>query len=243
MLLKNSLYFILIVISVLSIPILIYSIKNKNKNNSKSIKIISIFYIIYLIVGVVVLPHILCLDIGFEILFLAFLALIAIISYIISIIICSKKIKKNNEIIALSKKTLLFVLLLIILPVLLLLGNLLKEYYLIMNSDLVLVYHSSGNGGLGDSKEFAYAINENYCKEISLGIEVGDYTLKEYLPKKAKKIDNIKDISNSSNYNVHFDTNERYIFVYKNGQLIHQEELNSNYCNIDFDGAFYINNN
>ena len=104
MLLKNCIYFILIVISLLSIPILIYSIKNKNKNNSKSIKIIIIFYIIYLILGIVVMPNVLCLDTGLEILFLAFIALIAIINYIISIIICSKRIKRNNETSSLSKK-------------------------------------------------------------------------------------------------------------------------------------------
>ena len=106
MLLKNCIYFILIVISLLSIPILIYSIKNKN--NSKSIKIIIIFYIIYLILGIVVIPDILCLDIGIEFLLIEFVALLAIIIYLISTIICSKKIKKSNEIFSLSKKTIVF---------------------------------------------------------------------------------------------------------------------------------------
>ncbi len=243
MLLKNCIYFILIVISLLSIPILIYSIKNKNKNNSKSIKIIIIFYIIYLILGAVVIPDILCLDIGLEFLLIEFVVLIAIIIYLISTIICSKKIKKSNEIFSLSKKTIVFTLLLIILPILLFLGSFIKEYYLIMNSDLVLVYNSSGNGGFGNSTEFAYAINEKYCEEISLGIGNGDYSLVEYLPKKAKKIDNIKDISNLGNYDIHFDSNDKYISVYKNGKLIHKEQLNSSYFNIDFDGGFYINNN
>lgn len=94
MLLKNCIYFILIVISLLSIPILIYSIKNENKNNSKSIKIIIIFYIIYLILGIVVIPDVLCLDIGLEFLLIEFVALLAIIIYLISTIICSKKLKK-----------------------------------------------------------------------------------------------------------------------------------------------------
>ena len=243
MLLKTCIYFILIVISLLSIPILIYSIKNKNKNNSKSIKIIIIFYIIYLILGTVVIPDILCLDVGLEFLLIEFVALIAIIIYIISTIICSKRIKKSNEIFSLSKKTIVFTLLLIILPILLFLGSFIKEYYLIINSDLVLVYNSRGNGGFGDSKNFAYAINEKYCEEISLGIGVGDYSLVEYLPKKAKKIDNIKDISNLGNYDISFSNNDKYISVYKNGKLIHEEQLNSSYFNIDFDGGFYINNN
>ncbi len=241
MLLKSCIYFILIVISLLSIPILIYSIKNKKQNNSKGIKTIIFFYIIYLILGIVVIPNIFCLDTGLEILVLDFLVLIAIINYIISIIICSKKIKQSNEKFSLSKKKLVFILLLIILPILLVFSSFIKEYYLIMNSDLILVYNSQGNGGFGDSKEFAYAINERYCEEISLGIGVEDYSLVKYLPKKAKKIENIEDISNLSNYNIHFSNNDKYISVYKNGKIIHKEQLNSIYFNIDFDGGFCIN--
>ena len=107
-----------------------------------------------------------------------------------------------------------------------------------MNSDLVLVYNSHGNGGIGDIKYFAYAVNEKYCKEISLGIQVGDYSLIRFLPEKAKKIDNIEDISNLSNYNIPFSSNEKYISVYKNGKCIHKKQLNSSYFNIDFDGGF-----
>ena len=239
MLLKNCVYFILIVISLLSVPILIYSMQDKNKNNSKNIKIINIFYIIYLIIVFLCIPDVLCLNVGLEFLPIVFICLIAIIIYLISTIICSKKIKKSNEISSLSKKALLF----IILPVLLFFSSFLREYYLIMNSDLVLVYNSSGNGGIGDGKEFAYAINEKYCKEVSLGIKVGDYSLERYLPKKAQKIDNIEDISNSSNYNIPFSSNDKYISVYKNGKLIHKKRLNSTYANIDFDGGFYINDN
>lgn len=89
---------------------------------------IIIFYIICLILGIVVISDVLCLDTRLEILFLAFIALIAIKNYIISIIICSKRIKKSNEKPSLSKKALLFILLLIILPVLLFFTSFLKEY-------------------------------------------------------------------------------------------------------------------
>ena len=118
--------------------------------------------------------------------------------------------------------------------------SLLKEYYLIINSDIVLVYESNGNGGIGNSNYFAYAINENYCKEISLGIAIGDYSLVEYLPKNSKKIDNIENIND---YNISFDSNEKYITIYKNNKLIHKKQINPNYYNISFDGGFYIKNN
>ncbi len=240
MLLKNCVYFITVVISLLSIPMLIYSIKNKNKRNHKIIKIVNSFYIAYLILNVVVIPDALSIDIGPKTLFLTFISLIAVVIYIISIIICSKKIGKVNEKFSFSKKLLLVLLLLIIFPILSLSYSFLKEYYLIINSDLVLVYKSSGNGGIGDSKNFAYAINENYAQEISLGIAIGDYSLIKYLPKKAKEISNIEDIKD---YSISLDNNEKYITIYKNNKLIHREKIDSNYSNISFDGGFYINNN
>ena len=239
MLLKKCICFIIIVISLLSIPILIYSIKNKNKKNCKCIKIINSFYIVYLILNIVVIPDVLSIDIGFEILLLALISLVAIIIYIVSIIICFKKIEKGNEMLLFSKKSVLVISLFIILPILLLLSSLFEEYYLIINSDLVLVYKSDGNGGIGDSNNFAYAINENYVKEISLGIATGDYSLVKYLPKESKKIDNVENINN---YNVSLDNNEKYIIIYKNNKLIHKKRINPNYYNISFDGGFCISN-
>ncbi len=237
MLLKSCLYFILIVLSLLSVPILIYSIKNKR--NRKIVKIINLFYIIYLLIGIFILPNILELDIGFEMLFLAFIAIIAVICYIISMIVCFQKSKKPKETTPLSTKKLLVTLLFVILPVLLFAGSLLKEYYLITNSDLILVYKSKGNGGLGDSHTFAYAINEKHCEETSLGISLGNYSLVRYLPKKTQKINNVNNISD---YNITLDENHHYILVYKNNKLIHKKRLNSLYFNISFDGGFYINN-
>ena len=67
MLLKNCIYFIIITVSLLSIPILIYSIKNKNKRNSKCIKLINFFYIMYLILNIAVIPNVLSIDLGINI--------------------------------------------------------------------------------------------------------------------------------------------------------------------------------
>ena len=50
-------------INLLSIQILIYSIKSKNQRNCKCIKIINIFYMVYLILNVVIIPNILSIDI------------------------------------------------------------------------------------------------------------------------------------------------------------------------------------
>lgn len=236
MLLKNCTYFIIIIVTLLSIPILIYSVKNKSKINCKCLKIINIFYIMYLILNIVLTPNVLSIDTGLEFLLLALISLIAIIIYIISFNICSKKIKKGKEQIYFTKKSILVLLLFITLPIFLLSFSLLKEYYLIINSDIILVYKSNGNGGINDSNNFAYAINEKYCKEISLGIAIGDYSLAKFLPKKSKKIANIENIKN---YNVSLD--KKYIIIYQNNKIIHKKQINPNYSNINFDGGFYIN--
>ena len=154
MLLKNCIYFLVLVISLISIPVLIYSIKNKNGNICKNVKTIAIFYIIVLVLSIVVIPNVLSLDFGLEMLLLAFVALIAIIIYIISIIICSKKCKKSNESISYNK-AFMFMLLFIALPLLLFFSSFFKEYFQMINSDLILVYESKGNGGFGDSNKFA----------------------------------------------------------------------------------------
>ena len=239
MLLKKCIYFIIIVMSLLSIPILIYSMKSKNKRNDRSIKIISTFYIVYLILNLIVIPFVFNIYIGFEFVFFEFVTPVAIINYIISIVVCSKKIKKIKERIPFSKIAIVSISLWIILPVSLLSYSLLKEYYFILHSDLILVYKSSGNGGIGDSNIFAYAISEDYIQEISLGLSIGDSSLAEYLPKKVTKIDNVENLNH---YKILLDDYERTISVYKNNNLIHEKAINPSYYNISFDGGFYINN-
>lgn len=232
MLLKNCVYFLILIIDILSVPMLIFSKNTKNINTCKNIRVIDISYIIYLITLIIIIPDILKLDTSFEILFLSFISLVALIIYIISIILCSKKINKNKGVNTISWKTLI----LLIIPVLLFSVSYFKERYLINNSEIILIYKSSGNGGIGDSKTFAFAINEKYFSEISLGIANQDYSLKEFVPKDFKMVKNILDIDN---YNVTID-DEKYISVYKNNKLIHKKRIKSSYYNIDFEGGFYV---
>lgn len=164
MLVKSCINFIIFIIILASIPILIYSIKSK-RNIFKNILIIDIIYIIYLFISVFYLPNVLGLDEGLEVLFIYLIAFITGIAYIVSIIICQKKIKKNNDE---SDKISFITIILIILPILLFSYSFLREYYLIKNSELII--ESNYQDGIITSEDYRYAISENYCKEVTINI-------------------------------------------------------------------------
>lgn len=242
MLLKNCIYCIGIILCLLSIPTLVYTIKNKDRGISKGIICIDIISIVYLFIDLC-MPSILSINIGLEILILYLFALISGILYIISFIINLVKIKKsqispnkNNR----GIKT--AVIILLILPVLFLSTNIFRHKYLINNSELIVVYRSAGNGGFGDSDYFGYAISEDFCKQFDLGVDFNGYRLDEFLPKNAIEI---KDINDIKDYKLTLDTDleKDSISVYKDDELIHQVKHKSHYFNINFERAFYIIHN
>ena len=194
MLMKSCINSIIFVIILASIPILIYSIKSK-KNIFKNILIIDIMYIIYLFIGVFYLPNVLVLDKGLEVLFIYLISFIAGIIYLISIIICKKKIKKNNDKITKSDKISFITIILIILPILLFSCSFLREYYLIKNSELII--ESDYQNGIITSENYRYAISENYCKEVTINIpqNLNDKKIEHY-------IYYINFIDNSDNYEI-----------------------------------------
>ncbi len=166
MLVKNCINFIIIGITLLSIPILIYSIKNKNK----SILILDTMYIVYLFLSIAILPNILGLDRGLEVLFTYLMSFIAGIIYIVSIVVCKKKIKKNNDKSMKSNKINFVTSVLIILPILLFSFSFLRECYLIKKSDLII--ESNYQDGIIISETSWYAISENFCKEITINLPI-----------------------------------------------------------------------
>ncbi len=232
---KTCLNFITTLIFLFSIFSLIYSLYSTNPNCKNLLKV-NIVYILYSLLSTFFFPLILSLDMGVDAILLYLMTFISVICYIISIIILAKKHKKVEA--NSSPKTLkAIIFVLILLPIILFTGSYLKEQYLIKNSDIVLVYYSRGNGGLGDGGNYAYAINEKYCEEISLGITIDGYDLKKFLPKKAIET---TDTGNIKNYNVELDEDRKFL-VYKNGKLIHQK-TNFKYFNNELKKVFYINN-
>ena len=100
-------------------------------------------------------------------------------------------------------------------------------------SDLVLVYESTGNGLFGDYKTFAYAIGDNYCKRIDLGIGSDGKYLSNFLPKNAKIINSSSEISD---YEV--EATDFYFRVQKGDKTIC--EFSNTYSSVYLKKGYYI---
>jgi amino acid transporter len=207
---------------------LIYAKKNKKRNVCKYIIVLSIIYIIFLILDIDFLPLHLNLSIGFEILFYRAFLFMAIILFIFSIVISNKKLKKL-EVIENSKKDKIILLLLIIFPVIVFSFAYFREMYYINNSELILVCTSGENFS---EEDFAYAINDNYCKEISIGTDFRGYKMERYLPKEFNEL-NYSWLTDK----VEIDNNK--IVIYRNDEVIYEGKLNYKISTYGLRNIFY----
>jgi len=222
MLIINVFYTLSIFLPVMSLIFLITSIKKKDIIIYKNIKIISIVYIVYMFINSSILPSILYLELGLETILLLPLQIIAVIFYIISIIICGKKIKNIDQNNIKSSKISSISIGMILIPVIILIIVILKEFILINNSDLILVYDDSGNGGFGDGKTLVYTINQNYCKEVSIGADFRGYKIENFFVKSYK---NLKECEYKVDYTA-INSNKKYTL-----QSLIREDANSNEIN------------
>ncbi len=234
MLLKNCIYLIEILLSIGSIPVLMYSMySNPYKDICKKSILLATIYIVYIVflfslLGFCNIPY------GLESLMISLAMLVAVILYIVSIVINIKKRKKLTQISSNKKRVTAIFVMLLVLPILFVSFKFIQVKLTIDKSNLILVYYSSGNGGIGESDYFAYAIGDDFCHQIDFGIDIGGLYLYEYLPKDTIEI---KDISVIPNYEI--DTNGNEITVYKNGKQICKKR--NDYFNIKFERGFYIN--
>ena len=232
MLVKSCINFIIIGITLLSVPILIYSIKRKNK----SILILDIMYIVYLIISTVMLPNIFGLNQGLENLFTYLMSFIAGIIYIVSIIVCQKNIKKNNNISTKSNKINFVIHILIILPILLFSYSFLRECYLIKNSDLII--ETNYQNGMVISETSWYAISENFCKEVTINLSALQTNNKniEYYTYYADLKNDLSDIYELKSY---IDPELKHIDVQIAKKILldainNHSNLNKKYSNFDY---------
>ena len=236
MLVRTCIYFVSFLLSIFSIFMLIWSIKNTNKYICKKNILVSIIYILYLIFDLFLIG-LLCVPVGLEVFLPIMLSLVAAVLYIVSIIInCIKR--KKSDINIKSKKILITTIVLLILPILFLSTKILKYLYVINDSNLLLIYESDGNGSIGDGDTFAYAISDDSCKQFDLGIATGGFYLPEFLKKDVIEINDDADISKVTNYDITF--NDDNIFVYENDKLICKINVSRKYFNNEFETAFYI---
>ena len=105
-------------------------------------------------------------------------------------------------------------------------------------SELIVIFDSDGNGGIGDSDTFAYAIKENSCKQFDLGIDAYGADLKSNMPNDMIYIDDIYGIENSTEYKLIINDDES-MYVYKNGNQVCEFNKDSKYFNIEFNSSFY----
>ena len=237
MLLKDCIYFVGVILSLMSIPTLIYSIKNKRRNISKCIIAIDFIYIIYLFVDIIILPDKFCIPLGLEILLIYLLAIISGLLYVISIVYNFNKLKKL-DICDKTNKVVVISLILFILPLVCIYTSFFWNKHIINSSEIILVYYSRGNGGIGDGETFAYAIGKNHCEQFDLGIDIYGKDLKKFLPSNAIEITNINDLEN---YKI--TLNNDSIVIEKNKQYIYKKKHKKNYINVELKKCYLNINN
>lgn len=242
MLIRECIYLIETLISLFSMPILIYSILTNDKNICKQIVRISVIYIIYMIYLFLFLGQFNIYEIPYDFgaIMIWFYMFIATVLYIIAIIISKMKQKKLKQQYPNKNRLTIIVITVIIFFQLFLYGNVLQDKHYINNSDLILIYHSSGNGGIGASDEFAYAIGEDFCEQIDLGINISGHYFKKFLPKSTNAVE-ITDINDIKNYEIIFKSNRT--LVYKGKEYVCEKKHKSDYSNIKFKKGFSINHN
>ena len=227
MLVKQMIYILSLLIFVFSVFNLIYSIKNKNRDASKYIIILSIIFILYSIVDILILPNALNLDIGFEIfLFYAVLTVSGIL-FIISIILNIKRKKLNT--IGMSIKYKLVFVFLILLPILMFCLSYFREMNYINNSKLILVC-SDGDGF--SEENYAYAISEDYSEMITIGANFRGYAMKKHLPNSFYELDYTWSTDE-------IEINDDKIIIFRNNKVIYKINLASKISYCDIEEIFY----
>lgn len=232
---RNFIYYMPIVISVIGILSIVFAIKNKSRNNNKFIIVFNIINILYLFVISVLIHNFLPIIVDLTILIIWLISIIGGILYLISTIICICKRKKLNDNFDNKLNSKIFKILIVV-PIIVFALVLFKETYLINNSEFILEYQSDGNGGFGDSHDFVYVISDKYCTEISVDADLSyNYYNRMLLSKNVREVN--EDELQNKGYKVVIDN--QYIIVYKNQKLIHKKKLNDSYFNIELDSIYY----
>ena len=228
MLVKQTIFILCFLFFIVSIYILIHSINNKNKSESKYIIILSIIFIIYLFVNISIIPFVLDIDVGFELLLYYGISFVSGVLFIISIIVTAIKAKKLTAIDE-SKKFKTTFAFLILFPILMFCFSYFREMIYINNSKLILV---CSEGEMFNKEEYAYAISNDYSKRITIGADFDGYKMKKYLPNSFHKLD--YDWSNN-----HIEINEDNITIFKNGKVIYKINVSNKNIYCDVEEAFY----
>lgn len=250
--LKNYIYFVPVIISLLGILAIILAVKNKDRKRNKYIIIGSIINILYLFtIGSNFIGYYFSIITDFGFLLVEIISFIGGILYLIAIIICIVKKKKVEDINKNKNILILFIIIIIFLPIILFIMCLTREIYLIKNSSIIVFYNARS---LGET-DFAYAISDKYFEEISTEMDLIEYAKIPVVPKNiietnestlAKNGITIKKKTSCERYvensKIHgcFGSTD-YIYVYKNSKLMNKKKIPSKYSVDSFPANVYYN--
>ena len=228
MLVKQMIYILCLLILAVSIFNVFSSKKNKNRKACKYNIVLSIIFILYSIVDILILPNTLNIDIGFEILLFYGIVVISDILFIISIIVSVIKIKKLNTIKNSTKYKIIFAFLTLF-PILIFCFSYFRETNYINNSKLILV---CSEGDEFNEEDYAYAIGDNYSKIITIGADFRGYAMKKHLPSSFYKL----------NYSWTTDKikiNDDNITILRNDKIIYKINIANKISYCDVEEVFY----
>ena len=155
-------------ILLITIVLMVLSIKNKNKKFCVKNIIINVFFIVFGFFDLIILPQYMNieLDLGNILSMFVkyfFIVLLVIVALIVNIVLLSRKKVKNNENKTKCKRYYIYI---ILIPIVLITLIYFYEKILISNCNLILI--SNYQNGIITSKTNKYAIGNNYCLEVSI---------------------------------------------------------------------------
>lgn len=155
-----------IFIYVMSIVLLVSSIKTKNKKVCKNNLITSIIFIIYFYLSLFVVPGYFEFDLGWEVLFYLFIAGIDTIILMTGIIINIVKIKRKEGEEKDNRFSKIYGIILVSIPLVMVIASYIYEINVLRKSDLVLTFNYQN--GIVISEDTRVAISKDFCKKISI---------------------------------------------------------------------------
>lgn len=250
--------------TITSFPVLYFSVKNKSPENIGRFLIYSAASLIY-IVALIACAFGLRLYLDFSWLLLMFLLVPAgVIMHIITLIINVVKARKlqatnvpqkstqkaRKKTAAESTKTdvaraahksrwqQIALLVAVILPGILLICGTTRDLYRISSADLLLFFEARGNGGIGDTSYFAYAVTPNSCRSFSIGVNSGGYGLLDVLPAGTQMFSSNDTIMGSYEFN--YDSSEDVFTVTYDGEQVCSRHAYPGLINVSLDRAYLL---
>lgn len=252
--------------TITSFPALYFSIKNKNPESIGRFLIYSAASLIYIVV-LIACAFGLRLYLDFSWLLLMFLlvpaGVIMYIAVLITNVVKARKLKTTTapqkhpksdqksrskasrstkadaaQVTQKSHWQQIALLAAVILPGVLLIYGIARDLYRVNSADLLLFFEARGNGGIGDTSYFAYAITPNSCRSFSIGTSSGGYGLLDVLPAGTQMFS--PNDTTMGNYEFDYDTSKDVFTVTYNGEQVCSRHVYPRLINVSLDRSYLL---